>query len=159
MARTNARGDQALRWTGVVALVSLVVHGADHTRRGTDVVTTVVTAAGAIGFILASVAVVLVFRGHRLAPLAAILVGFPGAVRFMASHLLPQWSAFSDPFVGAEVAPGVTAFSWLTAIFEIGALLAFGAAGVVVMRRRGRPDIAFVGDGGGPQQAHEPVPA
>ena len=129
-------GDRTLRWTAVFAFASLVLHAADHVRRGTEVVTRVVTTAGALGLVLAAVAVVLVFRGSRWAPHAAIAVGFPTAVRFSASHLLPRWSAFSDPFVGNNVAPGVTAFSWVTAVIEICALLAFGVAGVLALRSR-----------------------
>jgi hypothetical protein len=58
-------------------------------------------------------------------------------VGFTAAHLLPHWSAFSDSFTGSEVAPHVTAFSWFAALFEIGADLAFGWAGLRVLRARG----------------------
>ena len=139
------RDDQALRWTAVAFLVAVLVHGADHLRRGTDVVTTQVLSAGTIQFVLAVIAVGLVFRGHRLAPAAAIAVGFPSAIGFAAAHLLPEWGAFSDSFTGADVAPGVNALSWVTAVLEIGADLAFGAAGVVVLRARGLAHLATPG--------------
>lgn len=138
MTRTSARDDRTLRWTGAVMLVALLVHGTDHARRGLDIVTTQVLSAGAIQFLLGVVAVVLVFRSHRVAPLASIAIGFAGGLGFMAAHLLPQWGTFSDPFTGADVAPRVTALSWGTAAFEIIADFAFGATGVAVLRRRGR---------------------
>src|SRR6266498_2729341 len=75
-------GDRILRFTSVVFLAAVLVHGADHVRRGVDVVTTQVLVAGTVQFVLAVVAVALVFRGHRLAPVAAIAVGFASAVGF-----------------------------------------------------------------------------
>lgn len=126
---------RTLRVTGVILLASLVVHGIDHVRRGVDVISEHVLWAGNIQFAMASVAVLLVFRRHRWAALAAVLVGFPGAVRFAASHLLPHWGAFSDAFTGDKVGANVTAFSWFTAVFEIAADLAFGFAGLAMLRR------------------------
>jgi hypothetical protein len=63
-----------------------------------------------------------------------VIVGLVSAIGFSAAHLLPQWSAFSDPFTGSAVAPGVTVFSWFAAVFEIAAGLAFAAAGFQLMR-------------------------
>jgi hypothetical protein len=122
--------DRYLRVTAAVFAVAVVVHGADHLRRGVDVVTTVVRDAGAIQFVLGAVAVVLVFRGHRWAPAAAVFVGFASAAGFSAAHLLPHWSAFSDPYVGSVVAPRVNGLSWFSALFGIAADLAFGIAGL-----------------------------
>ncbi|TML42727.1 MAG: hypothetical protein E6G27_03495 [Actinobacteria bacterium] len=115
---------------------AVAVHGADHARRGLDVVTKQVTAAGTIQFVLAAVAVVLVVRRHPWAPLAAIAIGFASAIGFTAAHLLPHWGSLSDSFTGRRVAPNVTALSWATAVFEIGADTAFGWAGVRVLGSR-----------------------
>jgi hypothetical protein len=128
------KAERRLRVTAVVFAVALVVHGADHLRRGIDVVTDVVRGAGATQAVLVALTVVLVFRRHRLAPLVAVIVGLISAVGFGASHLLPQWSAFSDPFTGTAVAPGVTAFSWFAAAFEIAAGLAFAVAGLQLLK-------------------------
>ena len=126
--------EQRLRWIAVVFLVAVTVHGADHMRRGLDVDTTQVTWAGSIQFLLAVIAVVLVYRRHPWAPLAAIAIGFGSAIGFTAAHLLPHWSSFSDSFTGSRVAPNVSVLSWATAVFEIGADLAFGWAGVRVLQ-------------------------
>ena len=127
--------EKALRSTGVVFLAALLVHGADHLHRGVDVVTTQVLAGGTVQFAAALVAFALVLRRHPAAPAAATVVGFSSALLFVTAHLLPHWSAFSDAYVGSPVAPGVTAFSWFTATFEIAADVAFGWAGAVALRR------------------------
>ena len=126
--------DQRFRLVSFVFLTAVLVHGADHLRRGPDVVTAVVRTAGALQLALAVAAVVLVVRRHPAAPLAAIAVGLPSAVLFAASHLLPHWSSFSDSFTGSETGPGVNAFSWFSAVFEIAADLAFAFAGLLVLR-------------------------
>ena len=133
-AHETVAQDRWLRVTAVIFAVAVLVHGADHVRRGIDVATAVVRDAGAIQFVLGAIAVVLVFRGNRWAPAAAVFVGFLSAAGFAAAHLLPHWSAFSDPYTGSVVAPHVNAFSWVTALFEIAADTAFGVAGLRAMR-------------------------
>ena len=142
IGRHRRSPEQQLRVTAVVFLVAVAVHGVDHARRGLDVVTTQVTSAGSIQFLLALIALVLVFRRHPSAPVAAIAIGFTSAIGFAAAHLLPQWSSFSDSFTGSHVAPNVTVLSWATALFEIGADIAFGWAGVRVLGTYGRRDPA-----------------
>src|SRR4051794_10080250 len=129
--------DRVLRYAGVVFLVALLAHGADHLRRGFDVVSPEVSVAGNVQLVLAVVAVVLVFKRHRWAPVAAIAIGFPSAIGFTAAHLLPHWSSFSDSFTGSRVGAHVNGLSWAAALFEIAADLAFGFAGLYVLRRRG----------------------
>lgn len=127
--------DRMLLAAALVFAVALLVHGADHARRGIEVSTMTVRIAGAAQFIAGVIAVALVLRRHRLAPAVAVGVGFVSAVGFVAAHLLPHWSSFSDPFVGRVVAPGVNAFSWFAALFEIAADVALGLAGVALLRR------------------------
>jgi hypothetical protein len=104
-----------------------------------DVVPPAVFIAGMIQGVVAVIAVVLVFRGSRWAPHTAILIGFASAVGFTAAHLLPTWGAFSDSFIDAAPAEGVTWFSWVTAILEILGDLLFGAAGIAVLAARNTP--------------------
>jgi hypothetical protein len=130
--------EQRLRWIAVAFLVAVAAHGADHVRRGLNVVTAQVTWAGSIQFLLAVITVVLVYRRHPWAPLAAIATGFSSAIGFTAAHLLPHWSPFSDSFTGSRVAPKVTVLSWVTALFEIGADIAVGWAGLRALRTYGR---------------------
>ncbi|MDQ6696563.1 MAG: hypothetical protein M3Z46_03795 [Actinomycetota bacterium] len=134
-AQTSPRPDpdRVLRATAVVFLAALLLHGADHLRRGFDVLTPEVFWAGNFQLVTALIAVALVFMGHRWAPLAAMAIGFPSAVGFVASHLLPHWSSFSDAFPGGHV----DGWSWGAALVEIAADLAFGLAGWYVLRRTG----------------------
>ena len=143
--------DARMRWAAVFFAIALTLHTADHLRRGMDVVPPAVMTAGMIQGVAAALTVVLVFRGSRWAPHAAILVGFASAMGFSAAHLLPTWGAFSDSFINAPPAAGVTWFSWVTAILEILADLLFAAAGVAVLVARGTPT------GGAPR--HNPAGA
>ncbi len=128
------RAPDLLRVAAVVFAIALAAHGADHFRRGMDVLTGQVFWLGNVQIVASVITLVLVFRRHRWAPAFAIAVGFASAVGFSAAHLLPHWSAFSDSFTGAHHAPGVTALSWFAACFEIGAGLFLGIAGVRALR-------------------------
>jgi hypothetical protein len=128
------RAERALRYAALFYAVGLVVHTADHLRRGTDVLTTEVNVLGTVSTLGGLVVIGLVLARHRLAPLAAVAFGFPVALGVAATHLLPEWSDFSDAFPGAHHT-GVTAFSWLVVLVEIAGLLALGAAGLYAMRQ------------------------
>lgn len=130
------RSSDPLRTAGVVFAIALVVHGADHFRRGMDVLTGTVFWAGNAQIALSVVTLVLIFGHHRLAPAFAAVLGFASAIGFSLAHLLPHWSSFSDSFTGAHPAPHVTGFSWFAAAFEIASGLYLGIAAVVTMRRQ-----------------------
>jgi hypothetical protein len=127
-------GDRLLRAAGIVFAVALFVHGADHVRRGIGDLAPAVFWLGNAQAAGALTALFLVFTRHRWAPAAAIVVGFASAVGFAVVHLVPDWGPLSDAFPDAHGHAGVTAFSWFAALFEIGADLAFGAAGVYALR-------------------------
>ena len=138
-------GDRVLRTAGAVFAVALLVHGADHARRGVGELAPAVFWLGNAQTVGALAALFLVFTRNRWAPAAAIVVGFAGAVGFATVHLLPDWGPLSDAFPGAHSHAGVTVFSWFAALFEIGADLAFGAAGVYALRGRDQTDRRPVG--------------
>jgi hypothetical protein len=131
--------DIRLRWATAFFAIALTLHTADHLRRGMEVVPPAVMIAGMIQGVAAAITVGLVFLGNRWAPHSAILVGFASAVGFSAAHLLPTWGAFSDSFIDAAPAAGVTWFSWITAIVEILADLLVAGAGVAVLVARSTP--------------------
>ncbi|MGH3730441.1 MAG: hypothetical protein ACRDTU_17060 [Micromonosporaceae bacterium] len=139
MALTRAlaltRQEQFLRNAALVFAVALAVHGADHARRGMDVVSTEIAWAGNIQAGLAVLTVLLVLTRTRGAALAAVITGFASALGFTVAHLLPTWGVFSDSFLTPAAGSGVTVFSWLTAVIEIGADLLLGWAGVRALRR------------------------
>ena len=129
--------DRYLRAAAIVYAVGLVLHTADHLRRGLDEVTPAVLWAGNVSTAIGLVTVVLVLAGHRRAPLVAALTGVPIALGVAAVHLLPSWGAVSDPFVG-RAAAGVTAWSWTVVLVEIAGALMLGLVGVQMLRPRRR---------------------
>ena len=129
----SPREDQVLRYVALLFAAGLLVHSADHWRRGFNGLTPEVFWAGMALSILAAIAITLALMTHRLAPILAIAVGFPTALGVAASHLLPRWSSFSDAFPGS----GVGALSYAAVLFEISSALALGAAGAYVLYRTG----------------------
>lgn len=134
--RADGTGREPLVIATAVFAVALVVHAADHFRRGMDVLEWPVFWGGNLQMLLAVITIVLVVRRHRRAPVMAVVVGFVSAVGFVLAHLLPHWSAFSDSFTGAHIAPHVTGFSWFAALFEIAADLALGIVGLTILLRQ-----------------------
>jgi hypothetical protein len=128
--------ERLLRYAALVFALALIVHGADHLRRGIDVLTPEVFWAGNLQTVGALVTLVLVFTRSRWAPVAAVVIGFASAFGFTVVHLVPDWGVFSDAFPGAHADADVTALSWAAALFEVGADFAFGLAGLYVLHRR-----------------------
>ena len=90
---------------------------------------------GTIQGILVGVAAWMAWRGRRGAWLAAAVAGPLSVVLVTAGHLLPaSGSLLTDSFVSPP-ATNVTWTSWASAFLEMGAGLAFGAAGLASRRR------------------------
>ena len=126
-----------LRYAAVLYAAGLALHTADHLRRGIDVVTTEVLWLGNLSTAAGIVVIVMVFTRHRLAPTAAVLLGFPVAIGVAAVHLLPRWSTLSDAFPGAH-GTGVTPMSWAVVLLEIAGAFSLGLVGA----RRAYPRMA-----------------
>ncbi|HEY6385599.1 MAG TPA: hypothetical protein VIX91_07955 [Candidatus Acidoferrum sp.] len=122
---------QVLRYAALVFVAALLVHGADHWRRGFKVLTPEVYWAGMALSVLAVISITLVLTRHSWGPLSAVAVGFPMAFGVAASHLLPHWSSFSDAFPGS----GLDRLSYTAVIFEVLSSLLFGAAGMRTLLR------------------------
>ena len=123
-----------LRGAAIVFTGGFLLHNADHARRGMDVVTDHVVWAGTLVAIVAAVTLTLVFTRHPLAPTVAAAAGLGIAVGVTASHLLPEWSAFSDSLPQGDV-DGLT---WIAVLAELGGALFLAAAGFKAMRGGGR---------------------
>jgi hypothetical protein len=132
--RDDVRAARLLRLTAAAYAVTVAVHFADHLRRGLDASPDPVIALGTLATVLQAVAVVAALARWALAPVLAAAIGASDAVGTVVVHLLPKWSALSDPFPGDE-AVRVTAFSWVSALFVIAAGLAFAWAGFSAWRR------------------------
>jgi hypothetical protein len=123
-------------WAAAFFAAALLLHGADHLRRGMDVIRPAVMIGGTLQLILAVVTVALVIARNRWAPHAAVGIGFVSAAGFTVAHLLPTWGFFSDSFINAPAWARVTMFSWVTAVVEIIADVVFGVFGLMVLRAR-----------------------
>lgn len=122
-----------LRVAAALFGVGAIIHNADHLRRGISATSGGVQILGWIGIALTVAVIALVFKGHRIAPIAAIGGGFGLAVGFIAMHWLPDWGVFSDSLVDGTP----EAATRVASLVEIIGALALGVAGVVVLRRRG----------------------
>jgi hypothetical protein len=98
-----------------------VIHDLDHVRQARPLPLEV-NVVGAVAITASIVTLVLAFRGHPLAPFAAMVLGVGSVVGFVAVHLVPRWSVISDPYAGA----GVDALSYgiVFATMAAGAYLA-----------------------------------
>lgn len=133
--------ERALKLAALFLLAGFVVHNADHFRRGVDAVTPQVLWAGNVAAVMTVAAIAAALAGHRWAPILAVALGFPLALGVAAVHLLPHWSAFSDPLLGAN-ADGL---SIVASSLEIAGALALGVAGAWALYRGRRLDTAGAG--------------
>ena len=117
------------------------IHGFDHAiLRGMDASPAPVVVAGTIQFVLVAVAVWLALTDRAQAAAWAVGVGLASAVLFTLAHVVPSWWFLSDSFL-EPVSPGVTWFSWMTAVAEILTALGFAVVGLQVMRERSKVEV------------------
>jgi hypothetical protein len=91
-----------------------VGHALDHARQGRDLAAEVY-AAGVAGWVALAALLVLVARRHRLAAPYAAATGAAFAAGLLAVHVLPRWSAVSDPYS----AWGPDALSWALVVLPL----------------------------------------
>ncbi len=108
----------------------LVVHALDHVLRQDAPVPSATAAAGTAGFVAAVLALGLALASHRLAPAATALVGLATAVGFVAIHVFPEWSAFSQPYADIDA----DTISWTAMIVPALAAAGVGTIGVHAAR-------------------------
>ena len=126
-------------YDGVVAAATLfaigvVVHNADHVRRGAEAVEPDVFWLGtaAVGMEVAIVG--LICQRHRTAPLAAAVAGLGLAAGYLFVHFLPERTWLSDPLVAQS---DIDRWSVIAASIEVVAALALGLVGLIALRRLG----------------------
>ncbi len=133
-ASTSERTDQLLLWAAYLFTAAVIVHNSDHLRRGVDSIDRAVFWAGTASVVLEVGVVVLICQRHRLAPLAALAVGWSLAPGYVLVHFLPERSWLSDSFTSAA---DVSPMSWFAASFEVAAALTLGVAGWLALQQRG----------------------
>jgi len=115
-----------------VLLALLVVHSLDHALRQDARVPAEASTGGAVAFVAAVLALALAVAGSRLAPLASTLVGLGTAAGFVAVHVLPEWSAASQPYADIDV----DALSWVAMLVPALAAAGVGVLGLRLLSRR-----------------------
>ena len=91
--------------------VVLLLHIADHVVRqpADEQLGLVASLPGLLGTVAVFVSLGLVARGRRHAPAIAGGLGLATALGFVAVHLAPRWSMFSDPYPDRSLDAG----SWI----------------------------------------------
>jgi hypothetical protein len=128
------RGDRLLAAAATLFAVAVVIHNSDHLRRGIDSVRKDVFWVGTAGILVEVGIVVLVLARHRVAPLAAVAVGWSLAPAYVLVHFLPERSWLSDSLPSGV---DVSAMTWFAASLEVVAAFALGLAGWIVLQQRG----------------------
>jgi len=109
---------------GNLMLVALLVlHSLDHMVRQTAPVPAEAAVAGTAGLAAALVALALSVSGSRWAVAATAFVGLATAAGFVAVHVLPEWSVFSQPYADIDV----DAVSWVGMLAPAAAAAGLGA--------------------------------
>jgi hypothetical protein len=137
---TSGQGWERLVRAGWLFAAGSAIHTADHLRRGQGSVTEELYRLGNVALVLQVVVIMLVVTRHRLAPVAAVAIGLPLGIGFMAAHWLPHWSALSDP---VWQIPTVRSLSYVASAFEILGAFAVALAGLAVLapERRNVPRV------------------
>jgi len=110
----------------LLLIALLVVHTLDHTFRQAAQVPAEAALAGSVGFVAAVGALLLALMGNRWAAALTGLVGLATAAGFVAIHVFPEWSVFSQPYSDIDV----DALSWTAMLVPALAAAGVGALGL-----------------------------
>jgi len=126
----SQRRQRELVAANLLLVVLLAVHSLDHVLRQSDPVPAEAAVAGLAGLGTAVVCLVLAIAGSRWAPTATALVGLATPIGFVAIHVLPEWSVFSQPYADIDV----DALSWIGMLVPAIAAAGVGAIGLRAAR-------------------------
>jgi hypothetical protein len=129
-----ARAQRRLLIAGAVFAAAVIVHNADHIRRGADAITRDVFWLGVPAVLVEVGLVVVIFQRNWVAPLAALVYGPFLAAGYVEVHFLPRHGFLSDSFTSAV---HVSPLSWFAASFEIVGALAIAVCGWRLLRSQG----------------------
>jgi hypothetical protein len=115
-----------LLYATLAVLLMQVLHTLDHIynqERGLGPLATEVTLVGYAGFAVNLALLYLILRRDALAPLAGLAFGLSVVAGGLAVHILPHWSAFSDPYSDISA----DALTWISVYALIGSGLVLAA--------------------------------
>jgi hypothetical protein len=127
---------RALLLPTVGLIIVQALHDLDHVRQDRSIEAPVLFLGG-VAYIAALAVLLLVLRRRRVAPAAAIVIGFGTAVGFVAVHVVPDWGPLADGYPEA----GVDAGSWAVVLLDIAVALWLGVVGLRA-RRAASPSIS-----------------
>lgn len=121
---------------GLLAIL-LAGHVADHALRqpADEQLSLVASLPGLLGAVAVFASLALVARRARAAAPIAFAVGLLTAAGFVAVHLAPRWSMFSDPYADRRLDAG----SWAEMLLALAAGLVLAVTALAVRRRAPRP--------------------
>ncbi len=125
-----ANANRIFRLAAGFYLTAWALHTFDHIRRGIFEVPIAVQALGNVQVLLTLGFIWLLWKGHALAPIAAIAIGVPATVGIAAVHLLPDFGPVSDSLW----VDGIDAFTWLAVIVEILGTIVLTIGGALAWR-------------------------
>jgi len=111
----------------------IAAHIADHVTRQHGAPTSPAqTIPGLLGAVIVLGSLALTARLDPRAPIVAAVVGALSAAGFVAVHVLPRWSVFSDPYASRHL----DAVSWTSMLVTLFAGLLLSAVALSVRYRR-----------------------
>ena len=116
-------------------IVALVLHNSDHIffqDRGVNALSTEVVVAGTMLAVAAFIGYGITLARHPWAPLIATILGFGATISLALGHVVPHWSAFSDPYSDLHLG----AYSWTVMLAELVTGLVLGVVGFRTERQR-----------------------
>ncbi|MDQ6749829.1 MAG: hypothetical protein M3Z33_03615 [Actinomycetota bacterium] len=129
-----------LLFANLALAILLAAHIADHALRqpATGQLSLLASLPGLLGAAAVFVSLALVARRYRHAPAVAGVIGLLTALGFVAVHLVPHWSMFSDPYADRYLDAG----SWIEMLTAMagGLVLAFEALRLSAQPKRNERD-------------------
>lgn len=130
----TTRTDRWLLAAAALFTLAVLVHNADHVRRGADSVNTDVFWAGTSAIAVEIGLVVLAAQRHRLAPLTAAAGGIGLAAGYILVHFMPARGWLSDSLTSSTE---VSLLTFGAASLEVLAAITLGLVGLIIFRERG----------------------
>ena len=128
--RTHRLSDTALVVANLVLLAAVLLHGVDHAliqERGVGALSFEVMLGGVSITAASAASLWVALRGHRRAPMVALLAGPWVAAAVIVGHFIPHWSEFSDPYKDADL----EAISYVLALASAAAGVALAAVALL----------------------------